>query len=323
MRQKTIRMQQKDYYKILGIDRNATQNAIKTAYRKLARKFHPDISKEKNAEERFKELGEAYEVLKDPGKRTAYDRIGKTWQSTPDFRQPPGWRDGFGFSKSGLERGSKSGISDFFESLLNWSHRWSSGTTAKRWFAGKDHHAKIQIDLSDSCHGANRRLTLRIPMQDSHDSPQSAERVLDIRIPKGIKAGQRIRLAGQGLPGIRGSRNGDLYLEIEFRPHPFFTVKGSDVYLDLPVAPWEAALGAPVKIPTPEGSAELKIPAGSKQSSRIRLKDRGIPGSPSGHLYVTLQIVLPPADSEKAKRVYRNMARELSFNPRKVFGNLK
>ncbi len=316
-------MQPKDYYKILGIDQNATQNAIKSAYRKLARKFHPDISKERNAEERFKELGEAYEVLKDPGKRAAYDRFGNPWQSTQDFHRPPAWKNNFGFSKSGGERGFKSAIGEFFESLSGWSRRWSTGKIGKQWFGGKDHHARVQIDLIDSYRGANRRITLRIPIPGSQSSVPFTERVLDVRIPKGIKAGQRIRLAGQGLSGIRGGLSGDLYLEVEFKPHPFFTVEGPDVFLDLPVAPWEAALGASVKIPTPEGSVEVKIPAGSHQGNRIRLKDKGIPGSPSGHFYVTVQIVLPPADSEKAKKIYRYMARDFSFDPRAGFGNLK
>lgn len=316
-------MQRKNYYKVLGIDRNATQGAIKSAYRKLARKYHPDISQEKNAEDRFKEILEAYEALKDPGKRAAYDRLGDPWQSNRDFRGAPGWNDGFGFAKSEVSRSLGSRIGELVESLLSRGEQWSIIQKARHWVNGKDHHAKLQIDLIDSYRGANRRIKLRMPGLDRHPSLQSIERVLDVRIPKGVRAGQRIRLQGQGMPGIRGGRNGDLYLEVEFNPHPFFTVEGPDVHLILPVSPWEAVLGASVRIPTPEDSIELKIPAGSGQGSRVRLKDRGIPGSPNGHLYVTLEIALPPADSEKARRAYQYMAREFSFNPRSAFGDLR
>jgi curved DNA-binding protein len=315
-------MEYKDYYTILGVDRNATQAAIKSAYRKLARRFHPDISKEKNAEERFKELGEAYDVLKDPYKRTAYDQLGAPWYNHDKYSSGPGWKDGYEFTGAGPKQETKSRLSEFFVSLLNrYQKSPGRGKAAKRP-RGKDHHARIRIDLRDSYQGANRRITLQIPIQDHYGHIQTTERLLDIRIPKGIKAGQRIRLAGQGIPGTRGILAGDLILEVEFNPHPFFKVSGEDVHLDLPVAPWEAALGAAVKIPTPNGAVELKIPPGSAEGSRVRLKDRGIPGTPNGHLYVTLHIALPPADSEKARSVYRQMAKEFRFDPRTQFGDL-
>lgn len=313
-------MQYKDYYKIIGVERNATQDVIKRAYRKLARKYHPDVSKEKNAEERFKQIGEAYEVLKDPEKRVSYDQLGDQWKAGQNFRPPPDWNSGFEFSGRGFAPGEGAGFGEFFESLFGRGQNPTGNQRGKERSGRNDHHAKIQIDLIDAFNGAGRKITLRTPEQDNNGHIRTIERILNVRIPKGVKQGQRIRLAGQGTPVKGRDPAGDLYLEIEFRQHPIFSVTERDVHLDLPVAPWEAALGETVKIPTPEGIVELKIPPGSKQGSRVRLKGRGIPGSPGGHLYVTLQIALPPADSEKAKDAYRNMARKLAFNPRAAFG---
>lgn len=313
-------MQYKDYYKTLGVDRNATQEVIKKTYRKLASKFHPDVSKEKNAEERFKQIGEAYEVLKDPEKRSAYDQLGSQWKSGQEFRPPPGWNNGFEFSSKGYSQGENTRFGEFFESLFGRGRKSPSQRQYNHKVQQKDHHTKIAIDLIDAYQGANRRITLHTPVQNKNGLIQNNKRVLNVRIPKGIKQGQRIRLVGQGMPGIGGSQKGDLYLEVEFKPHPVFSITDRDVHLDLPVTPWEAALGATVKIPTPDGAVELKIPPSSKQGNRIRLKERGIPGSPPGHFYVTLQIVLPTADTEKAKNIYQNMAQELAFNPREKFG---
>ncbi len=315
-------MQYKDYYVVLGVDRNATQETIKSAYRKLARKYHPDLSHEKNAEERFKDVGEAYEVLKDPEKRTAYDRLEHQWKTGEKYRSGPGWKDGF-FSGSQARRASNPGFGEFIMSLFGRSFKSSENKKDKKRVHATDHYIKVRIDLIDSYQGANRRVNLQLPIRGGDGQDKTADRVLDVRIPKGIKAGQRIRLVGQGIPGNKPVGRGDLYLEIDFNTHPFFTVDEADVYLDLPVTPWEAALGATVKIPTPDGMVELKIPAGSKQGSRIRLKGRGIPGSPCGHLYVTLQIALPPSDSVKAEKIYREMAKELAFDPRAKFGAMK
>ena len=313
-------MEFKDYYKIMGVDRNATQDEIKRAYRKLARKYHPDVSKEPDAEARFKEVGEAYEVLKDPEKRAAYDQLGANWKAGQEFHPPPGWDAGFEFSGGGFTGGDTSAFSDFFEALFGRGFGSASHRRSTFRAKGEDHHAKILVDLEDAFHGANRTITLQIPEVDAHGHVRTRQRSLKVHIPKGIRQGQRIRLAGQGAPGIGGAPAGDLYLEVEFRPHPFYRVEGRDLYLDLPIAPWEAALGAKVKVPTPGGVVDLKIPPNSKSGRKLRLKGRGIPDSPAGDLYVVLQIVTPPADSEKAKALYRQMAQELAFNPRARLG---
>jgi curved DNA-binding protein len=316
-------MEFKDYYDVIGVKRDATQDEIKRAYRKLARKYHPDVSKAPDAEERFKEVGEAYEVLKDPEKRAAYDQLGANWQAGQDFHPPPDWDAGFEFSGGGYTAGDASAFSDFFESLFGQQgrggsagYRRSSGFHAR----GEDHHAKVLIDLEDAYHGATRSIVLQVPEVGPDGRVHTRKRTLNVRIPKGVHQGQHIRLAGQGAPGMGEGPAGDLYLEVEFRPHPFYHVEGRDLYIDLPVTPWEAALGATLKVPTPSGMVDLKIPAGSTQGRKLRLKGRGIPGKPPGDLYVVLQIALPPADSDKAKEIYRTMQKELDFNPRRHLG---
>jgi curved DNA-binding protein len=319
-------MEFKDYYKILGISRNATQDEVKKAYRKLARKYHPDVSKEADAEKRFKELGEAYEVLKDPEKRAAYDQLGMDWKAGQEFRAPPDWDTNFEFT-GGFHQGDSAAFSDFFESLFgrdfaSSDHFATEHRTNTPGFQsqGDDHHAKIRIDLDDTFHGATRTLTLQVPEVDKRGRVLTRERRLNVQIPKGVRPGQHIRLSGQGAPGFGQGKAGDLYLEVEFKPHALYRVEGRDLYLSLPVAPWEAALGAQVKTPTPLGKIDLKVPAGSSSGRRLRLKGRGIPGSPPGDLYVELQIVLPPGNNEKAKALYRKMADELRFNPRSALG---
>ena len=303
-------MKFKDYYETLGVARNATQDDIKRAYRKLARKYHPDVSKEADAEARFKELGEAYAVLKDTEKRAAYDQMGSQWKTGQEFRPPPGWDAGFEFS--GGDGGADH--SDFFEALFGRQGR--AGARAQRRAQGEDHHAKVQIDLADAYRGAQRSISLRMPVLDAQGRIAMQERRLDVAIPKGIRAGQHLRLAGQGGPGLGGGAAGDLYLEIAFNPDPQFRVDGRDVYLDLPLSPWEAALGAQVTAPTPEGPVQLTIPSGSAAGRQLRLKGRGIPGAPPGDLYVVLAIALPPADSEAAREAYQAMAKAFDFNPR-------
>jgi len=307
-------MKFKDYYEILGVARTATQDDVKRAYRKLARKFHPDVSKEADAEARFKELGEAYAVLKDPEKRAAYDQMGSQWKTGQDFRPPPGWDAGFEFSGGDGGAGPGADHSDFFEALFGRQGR--AGARAQRHAQGEDHHAKVLIDLADAYHGAQRSISLRMPVLDAQGQVAMQERKLDVSIPEGIRAGQHLRLAGQGGPGLGGGAAGDLYLEIAFNPHPQFRTDGRDVYLDLPLAPWEAALGASVTAPTPEGPVQLTIPPGSVAGRQLRLKGRGIPGSPPGDLYVVLTIALPPADSEGAREAYQAMAKAFDFNPR-------
>jgi len=323
-------MEFKDYYKILGVERGATQDEIKRAYRKQARAFHPDVNKEADAEAKFKDAGEAYEVLKDPEKRAAYDELGANWKQGQDFRPPPNWDAGFEFSGGGYTQADASQFSDFFEQMFGGMRGargggfggGGAGFGGNREFhaQGQDHHAKVEIDLRDAYAGAKRAITLRVPEVDPQGHVVVKDRTLNVTIPKGIREGQHIRLAGQGAPGIGKGPAGDLYLEVRFAPDPIYRVEGKDVTLDVPVAPWEAALGASIKVPTPEGPVMLKVPPGSTKGRTMRLKGRGLPGKPPGDLHAVLKIVLPPAESDKAKELYREMEREMPFNPRAGLG---
>jgi curved DNA-binding protein len=328
-------MEYKDYYKILGVERTATQDEIKRAYRKAARTFHPDVNKEEGAEAKFKDAGEAYEVLKDPEKRAAYNELGADWQQGQQFRPPPNWDAGFEFSGGGYTNADASQFSDFFEEMFGGMHGGrgahpggSAGGPGAGGFGGhrefhaqgQDHHAKIEIDLRDAFAGAKRAITLRVPEVDAQGHVVVKNRTLNVTIPKGIREGQNIRLAGQGSPGMGKGQPGDLYLEVRFAPDPVYRVEGRDISLDVPVAPWEAALGASVKVPTPEGPVMLKIPPNSTGGRTMRLKGRGLPGKPPGDLHAVLKIVLPPADTDKAKELYEQMEREMPFNPRAGLG---
>jgi len=319
----------KDYYKVMGVARDATEAQIKQAYRKLARKYHPDVSKEKDAEERFKDLGEAYEVLRNPEKRAAYDNLGKGHRPGEDFRPPPNWDAGFEWSGADGGQGRADGVgsagagghSDFFDSLFGGAAR--GRRRARGAQRGEDHHAKVLLDLAASLQGGSRSFTLRVPELDAEGRLQLKERTLAIQIPKGILAGQHIRLAGQGAPADgsdEAGKPGDLYIEVDFAPDPLYSPEGRDLYLSLPVTPWEAALGTQVKTPTPSGVVDLKIPAGSHAGSKLRLKGRGIPATPPGDLYVTLEIALPPANDDKARAAYLALASAVPFNPRAHLG---
>lgn len=311
----------KDYYKIMGVERDASQDEVKRAYRKLARKYHPDVSKEADAEARFKDLGEAYAVLKDPEKRAAYDQLGANWKAGQEFRPPPNWDAGFEFS-GGDGGADAAAFSDFFESLFGHDFQSARGAQQQAGMhaRGEDHHAKVLIDLEDAYKGASRSISLRTPEVDGTGHVSTKVRTLNVKIPKGVKQGQRIRLSGQGSPGIGTGKAGDLYLEIEFNPHRLFRVEGRDIYLELPVAPWEAALGATVKVPTPDGPVDLKIPEGTTRERKLRLQKRGIPGQPPGDLYVELAITLPPAESDSARQLYQKMQQDLPYNPRSKLG---
>lgn len=313
-------MQFKDYYQIMGVARDATQDEIKRSYRKLARKYHPDVSKASDAEARFKELGEAYEVLKDTEKRAAYDQLGANWKGGQEFRPPPDWKAGFKFRDAGSAGSDAQDYSDFFASLFGGHFRGSGAGRKTFNVRGEDHHAKILISLEDTYQGTTRTITLQIPEMDSKGHITFKERVLNVSIPKGIREGQHIRLNGQGSVGVGNNKAGDLYLQVEFQAHPFFRADGKHLYLNLPVAPWEAALGKTVKVPTLGGVVELKIPEGTLSGSKLRLKGRGLPGNPPGDCYVIIAIVLPPADTETAKDYYRKMEQELNFNPRAKLG---
>jgi curved DNA-binding protein len=315
-------MQYKDYYKIMGVSRDASQDEVKRAYRKLARKYHPDVSKEADAEAKFKELGEAYEVLKDPEKRAAYNQLGANWKSGQDFKPPPNWDEGFEFKGGGFTGGDAGGFSDFFEQLFGRAGFSTAGEGRHygEHLRGQDSHAKIHIDLEDSYHGATHNISLSTPEMDTQGQLQVKHRSLNLKIPKGVKPGQHIKLAGQGNPGLGSGQAGDLFLEIAFNSHPIYRVSESDVYLELPVTPWEAVLGAKVKVPTPEGAVDLKIPPNSRQGGKLRLAGRGLPTKTPGDFYVVLQIVLPPANTDEAKELYQKMQQTLNFNPRHSLG---
>jgi curved DNA-binding protein len=311
----------KDYYKIMGLKRDASQDEIKRAHRKLARKYHPDVSKEPDAEAKFIAAGEAYEVLKDPQKRSAYDQLGDNLKAGQDFNPPPNWDSGFEFRGGGFTQEDVGGFSDFFEELFGQQGRRGHATYSNQFNSpGQDHHAKVVVDLEDAFHAATRSISLQSPELDAQGQMRLTNRTLNVKIPRGIKEGQQIRLAGQGSPGIGQGGKGDLYLEIHFKPHPIYRAEGRNLYMQLPVTPWEAALGATVKAPTPEGNVDLKIPAGSNSGNRLRLKGRGIPGNPAGDIYVTLSVVTPPAENEQARALYTEMANKLAFNPRVEMG---
>jgi curved DNA-binding protein len=253
-------------------------------------------------------------VLKDTEKRAAYDQLGSNWNTQQGFQPPPDWGTGFEFHGAPPGGAGEHDFSDFFESLFGQGR--SSGGSRGFHMHGEDHHAKILIDLEDSFNGASRSISLQVPEVNQDGHVVTRTRTLKVRIPKGIRQGQQIRLAGQGATGMGSGKAGDLYLEIEFRPHRHYRVEGADVYLELPLAPWEAALGASVKVPTPAGAIDLKIPPNSQAGKKLRLKGRGIPAKTAGDLYVVVQIVVPPADDEKSRAMYKRMQEELEFNPR-------
>ncbi|MEW5756557.1 MAG: DnaJ C-terminal domain-containing protein [Pseudomonadota bacterium] len=312
-------MQYKDYYQILGVARDAPQSEIKRAYHKLARKYHPDVSKEANAEEHFKDLVEAYEVLKDPKKRTAYDQLGTQWQAGQEFKAPPGWQH-FEFSTGDL--GDLHGFSDFFQSLFGGESPFFRGETRRTGFAmrGEDRHMRLDISLEEAFHGAQRTLQLQEPVYDNQGRMSLRTHSLNVKIPAGIHEGQRIRLAGQGEPGMSQGPRGDLYLEVHLLPHRLYRPVKKDIYLNLPIAPWEAALGCTLKAPTLGGHVEVKIPPGSQSGSKLRLKGRGLPGTPPGDQYLVLQIMTPKAKTEQQRRLYRELAETFDYDPRRDTG---
>jgi curved DNA-binding protein len=312
-------MQFKDYYQTLGVARDATAEDLKKAFRKLARKYHPDVSKEADAELHMKEVNEAYTVLSDPEKRAAYDQLGRGYQPGQDFRPPPDWDAGFEFSGHGFAPHEAADFSDFFAELfgrMGGAHARGRHAHAGFRAQGEDHHAKVLLDLVDAFSGATRQISLRVPQSDAQGRIQLATRTLNVKIPKGVRAGQVIRLAGQGAPGMGGAPAGDLLLEVQFKPHPRFRAEGRDLHLNLPVAPWEAALGAVVAVDLPHGSVKVRIPEGAQSGRQLRVRGHGLPGQPPGDLLLDLQVVLPPANTPKARQFYETMARELAFDPR-------
>ncbi|MGB5831236.1 MAG: DnaJ C-terminal domain-containing protein [Thiohalocapsa sp.] len=320
-------MEYKDYYKILGVARDASQDDIKRAYRKLARKYHPDVSKESDAESRFKEVNEANEVLKDPEKRAEYDALGTGWHAGDEFRPPPG--AGAHRREREFSPEEAAHFSDFFSSIFG-GHGGMGGFGGAHGVRddlrrrGADQTARIRISLEDAYHGASRQLRLDMPEFDSNGQPHSRTRTLNVRIPAGITEGQQIRLAGQGGPGLGGD-SGDLFLEVEFEPHPIYRCEGRDIELKLPVSPWEAALGSTVPVPTLGGTVSLKIPSGSQSNQRLRLKGRGLPGkgpgATPGDAFVQLEIVNPPMAGSAERAAYEEISKRFgAFNPRAKLG---
>ena len=312
-------MEFKDYYKTLGVKPDASADDIKRAYRKLARKYHPDVSKEADAEARFKELGEAYEALKDPEKRAQYDQVRQGgWRQGQEFRPPPGW--GQEWQTAGDSQGF-SGFSDFFESLFGGLGRGgfragNGGGRAQVRARGRDTHASVQIDLATAYAGGVQRLSLSRTETGPDGRLRQAPKTLNVRIPPGATEGRQIRLSGQGEPGLNGGPAGDLYLEVSLKPHPLYEVQGRDIHLSLPITPWEAALGTRLLVPTLGGRVEMQIPPGSSSGKRLRLKGRGLPGDPAGDQYVILKVVVPEATTEKARSLYEALRDEQDFDPR-------
>jgi len=299
----------KDYYTVMGVARDASADEIKRAYRKLARKFHPDVSKEKDAEARFKEVGEAYEVLRDPEKRAAYDALG-TRKAGEEFRPPPDWQfDRGGDTDSGLH-------SDFFEQLFGGMARGGRRTEFRS--RGFDAAGQVEITLEEAFRGTERRLSMQRVAIDERGREQPTTQQINVRIPAGVVDGQQIRLPAQGQPGIGGGPAGDLFLEVRLLKHRWYRVEGRDVTLDLPVTPWEAALGETVRVPTLGGRVDLKLPKGSQTDRQLRLRGRGLPGNPPGDQLVVLKIVTPPARSAADEALYKEMASALSMNPRQA-----
>ncbi len=289
-----------DYYETLGVGESASSDEIKAAYRKLARKYHPDVSKEKDAEERFKAINEAHEVLKDDEKRKAYDQLKRSgFRSGDDFRPPPDFGRGHDFR---FDEGEGAGFSEFFESLFGGAGRARRGPTRR----GRDLEARLSVPLEVAHAGGSQRVTV---------SRREGPKTLEVRIPAGIAHGQTIRLGGQGEPGAAGP--GDLLINIEIAPHRYFELDGRNVILRLPIAPWEAALGANVDVPTLAGRVNLRIPEGSQSGRRMRLREKGLPGQPPGDQYVVLEIQTPPASKDTERRWYESMREEFAaFKPR-------
>jgi curved DNA-binding protein len=307
-------MKFKDYYAILGVEPSASADEIKDAYRKLARKYHPDVSREKDAETRFKEMAEAYATLKDPEKRSAYDQLGRHGPGE-DFRPPPDWSTHFGGAAQAFD-GMDFG--DLFAGLAG--HQRSGARQGHPGpLPGQDFEVAVPITVEESFRGTEVSLDLSTTEFDEHGMAHRVPRKLKARIPKGAAEGQVLRLAGQGGKGLHGGRNGDVYLSISLRPHRLYRVSGHDLFLDLPVTPWEAALGASVEIPTPAGAVNLTVPAGMRGGQQMRLAGRGLPmpKGGAGDLYAIVQIVLPPEPTERERSLLRDLAAASTFDPRR------
>lgn len=320
-------MKYKDYYAILGVERGASADAIKKSYRKLAQKYHPDVTKDPKGEEKFKDIAEAYQTLKDPEKRAAYEQLGSGYQPGQDFRPPPDWerqfRERYGAAAPGGAGASSFedlDLSDLFEGFAR-ARRGAGRGGAAMQIPGEDYEVTVHLSLEDAFRGTQVDLNLQVPEYDEQGRGRHVPKTIKARIPKGATDGQRLRLRGQGGKGINGGRNGDLYLNIVLHPHPLFRPDGHDLYLDLPLAPWEAALGATIEVPTLGGAVNLKIPPGTAAGRKLRLAKRGLPrpGGGEGDLYAIVQIVNPTVLGERERDLFRQLAEASHFNPRGHF----
>jgi curved DNA-binding protein len=296
-------MKYKDYYKILGVERGASDEDLKKAYRRLARKYHPDVSKERDAKERFQEVAEAYETLRDKEKRAAYDNLGR-FDAGQEFRPPPDWFSRFGRRSESFD---DIDLSDLFESL--GVRRAGRGAQRQRPpVRGEDYAVTVRLTLEELAQGTERQFRI-------------GERAVHARIPKGAADGERLRLPGKGGPGANGGPAGDLFLHIELAPHPLFRPSGHDLDLDVPIAPWEAALGAQVDVPTLDGMVTMKVPAGTRGGQKLRLAGKGLPkpGGGAGDLYAVLNVTVAPDLTEREKALYEQLRDASRFDPRGRF----
>lgn len=310
-------MEFKDYYQVLGVTPETNVDEIKRAYRKLARKYHPDVSKEPNAEKQFKEINEAWEVLGDPQKKSHYDQLRARGGRMDDF--PPSGEGYYRpFQEGGFHTENVGDFSDFFNAIFGGAHPFTQQARRAHHAKGQDARVKITIPLSLAFQGGTQTIQLHMPAAAGQVSGQTKS--LQVKIPAGVTHGSQIRLKGQGHPGIGTAPAGDLYIEINIEHHPFFSLHHKDIHLKLPITPWEAALGATIEVPTLGGPVSLKIPSNAQTEQKMRLKGRGLPGNPPGDQFVILQIYTPPAQSEKAKALYQEMAAVMPYNPRQKIG---
>jgi curved DNA-binding protein len=311
----------KDYYKILGVEPTADDKAIKTAYRKLARKYHPDVSKEKDAEAKFKDASEAYEALKSADKRAEYDELRKYGQHGQPFQGPPGWQSRGGYS-GGEDQGD---FSDFFSSIFGArGDGFSGGQRRSTGRKGQDVEMQLSVSLEETLSTESKQISFQVPQYDASGRHVSnTVKSLNVKIPSGVTDGERIRLKGQGAPGIGGGANGDLYLIVKFAPHPKFEVEGENLVITVPVAPWELALGTEVAVPTLTGKINLKVPAGSQNGQRMRAKGHGLmnKGGQRGYLFIQLKVVMPKEASEEVLGLWKALADSAAFDPRKGWNN--